>query len=133
MVLKALGHPSASLGTLGLVIGAERRPGALTTPDPVALHRDLGGLASQGIHHAAIEASSHGLDQFRLDGISVAAAAFTNLTRDHLDYHGDMELPCRQGPAVHRTADAGRLRGSLPGTVPISSGSKRSVAIAVIG
>ena len=86
----ALGHPAASLGTLGLVTAAGRRPGALTTPDPVALHRDLAGLAKQGIDHVAIEASSHGLSQFRLDGMSVAAAAFTNLTRDHLDYHGDM-------------------------------------------
>jgi UDP-N-acetylmuramoyl-L-alanyl-D-glutamate--2,6-diaminopimelate ligase len=86
----ALGHPAASLGTLGIVTAAEHRPGALTTPDPVALHRDLAGLAKQGIDHVAIEASSHGLHQFRLDGMSVAAAAFTNLTRDHLDYHGDM-------------------------------------------
>ena len=86
----ALGHPAASLGTLGLVTAGEHRPGALTTPDPIALHRDLAGLAEQGIDHVAIEASSHGLHQFRLDGISVAAAAFTNLTRDHLDYHGDM-------------------------------------------
>ena len=86
----AIGRPAASLGTLGLVSPAGRRPGALTTPDPVALHRDLAELAGQGIEHAAIEASSHGLHQFRLDGLSVAAAAFTNLTRDHLDYHGDM-------------------------------------------
>jgi UDP-N-acetylmuramoyl-L-alanyl-D-glutamate--2,6-diaminopimelate ligase len=86
----ALGHPAASLGTLGIVTAAERRPGALTTPDPVALHRDLARLAEEGIHHVAIEASSHGLNQFRLDGMSVAAAAFTNLTRDHLDYHGNM-------------------------------------------
>ncbi|HEX4616669.1 MAG TPA: UDP-N-acetylmuramoyl-L-alanyl-D-glutamate--2,6-diaminopimelate ligase [Stellaceae bacterium] len=86
----ALGHPAASLGTLGITTAAERRPGALTTPDPVALHRDLAGLAEQGIDHVAVEASSHGLNQFRLDGMSVAAAAFTNLTRDHLDYHGDM-------------------------------------------
>jgi UDP-N-acetylmuramoyl-L-alanyl-D-glutamate--2,6-diaminopimelate ligase len=85
-----LGHPAASLGTLGLVTPAGRRTGALTTPDPVALHRDLAELATQGIEHAAIEASSHGLAQFRLDGVAVAAAAFTNLTRDHLDYHGDM-------------------------------------------
>jgi len=86
----AIGRPAASLGTLGLVSPAARRPGALTTPDPVALHRDLAELAGQGIEHAAIEASSHGLHQFRLDGLSVTAAAFTNLTRDHLDYHGDM-------------------------------------------
>ena len=86
----ALGHPAASLGTLGLVTAAERRPGALTTPDPVALHRDLAELMRQGIEHVAVEASSHGLHQNRLDGLSVSAAAFTNLTRDHLDYHGDM-------------------------------------------
>jgi UDP-N-acetylmuramoyl-L-alanyl-D-glutamate--2,6-diaminopimelate ligase len=85
-----IGRPAASLGTLGLVSPVGRRPGALTTPDPVALHRDLADLARQGIEHVAIEASSHGLYQFRLDGVSVAAAAFTNLTRDHLDYHGDM-------------------------------------------
>jgi UDP-N-acetylmuramoyl-L-alanyl-D-glutamate--2,6-diaminopimelate ligase len=86
----AIGRPAASLGTLGLVTAAEHRPGSLTTPDPVALHRDLAALASHGIDHLAIEASSHGLDQFRLDGLTVAAAAFSNLTRDHLDYHRDM-------------------------------------------
>ena len=84
----AVGYPAASLGTLGLVSPAGRRPGALTTPDPVGLHRDL---AAAGVDHVAIEASSHGLAQFRLDGVAVAAAAFTNLTRDHLDYHGDLE------------------------------------------
>jgi UDP-N-acetylmuramoyl-L-alanyl-D-glutamate--2,6-diaminopimelate ligase len=85
-----LGKPAASLGTLGLITPDGRRPGALTTPDPIALHRDLAALAAKGIEHVALEASSHGLDQFRLDGLSVAAAAFTNLTRDHLDYHGDL-------------------------------------------
>jgi UDP-N-acetylmuramoyl-L-alanyl-D-glutamate--2,6-diaminopimelate ligase len=86
----AIGFPAASLGTLGLVTTAERRPGALTTPDPVALHRDLAALAASGVEHVAIEASSHGLHQSRLDGLVVAAAGFTNLSRDHLDYHGDM-------------------------------------------
>ncbi len=90
-IWQALGHPAASLGTLGWVVGAERRPGALTTPDPVALHRMLSELAGRGVDHAAIEASSHGLAQYRLDGLDVAAAAFTNLTRDHLDYHGDID------------------------------------------
>ncbi len=89
-IWQALGHPAASLGTLGWVVGAERHPGTLTTPDPVALHRTLSELAERGVDHAAIEASSHGLAQYRLDGLEVAAAAFTNLTRDHLDYHGDM-------------------------------------------
>jgi UDP-N-acetylmuramoyl-L-alanyl-D-glutamate--2,6-diaminopimelate ligase len=86
----ATGNPAASLGTLGLVSPAGRRPGSLTTPDPAALHRDLAELAASGIEHVAIEASSHGLAQHRLDGVKLAAAAFTNLTRDHLDYHGDM-------------------------------------------
>ncbi len=86
----ALGQRAASLGTLGLVSPAGRRAGPLTTPDPVALHRDLAALAKDGVEHAAVEASSHGLAQFRLDGVRIAAAAFTNLTRDHLDYHGDM-------------------------------------------
>jgi len=89
-IWQALGHQAASLGTLGWVVGSERHPGAMTTPDPVALHRTLAELAERGIDHAAIEASSHGLAQYRLDGIAFAAAAFTNLTRDHLDYHGDM-------------------------------------------
>ena len=65
----------------------------------MALHRELAALAREGIEHVAIEASSHGLAQFRLDGVAVAAAAFTNLTRDHLDYHGDMAVtvPPRSG------------------------------------
>jgi UDP-N-acetylmuramoyl-L-alanyl-D-glutamate--2,6-diaminopimelate ligase len=113
-----LGYPAASLGTLGLVSPSGRRPGALTTPDPVGLHRDLAELAEGGIDHVVIEASSHGLAQFRLDGITVAAAAFTNLTRDHLDYHGDMgsyraakerlftTLLARGGPAILNTDSA---------------------------
>jgi UDP-N-acetylmuramoyl-L-alanyl-D-glutamate--2,6-diaminopimelate ligase len=85
------GHPAASLGTLGLSApGFPPGPG-LTTPDPVTLAETLAGLARAGIQHAAIEASSHGLDQFRLDGVGICAAAFTNLTRDHLDYHGSLE------------------------------------------
>jgi UDP-N-acetylmuramoyl-L-alanyl-D-glutamate--2,6-diaminopimelate ligase len=87
----AIGLAAASLGTLGLVTTEERRPGALTTPDPILLHHDLATLAAKGIERVAIEASSHGLQQYRLDGLAVAAAGFTNLTRDHLDYHGDME------------------------------------------
>jgi UDP-N-acetylmuramoyl-L-alanyl-D-glutamate--2,6-diaminopimelate ligase len=85
-----LGFAAASLGTLGLITADGRRPGSLTTPDPIALHYDLAALAGRGIERAAIEASSHGLDQCRLDGLTVTSAAFTNLTRDHLDYHGDM-------------------------------------------
>src|ERR1019366_1021536 len=81
------GHASASLGTLGLnAPGFAAGPG-LTTPDPVALAETLSKIARAGVQHAAMEASSHGLDQFRLDGVRLAAGAFTNLTRDHLDYH----------------------------------------------
>ena len=87
----ALAHKAASLGTIGLFAPGIDQPGSLTTPDPVALHRDLTMLAKAGIEHVALEASSHGLDQFRLDGLALTAAAFTNLTRDHLDYHADME------------------------------------------
>ena len=65
--------------------------GSLTTPDPVALHRTLDELAGEGVTHLAIEASSHGLDQHRLDGVRVAAGGFTNLSRDHLDYHPTLE------------------------------------------
>ncbi len=86
-----LGRPAASLGTIGLVAPGRVEPGSLTTPDPVSLHRTLDQLAAEGVTHAALEASSHGLDQFRLDGVAIAAAAFTNLTRDHLDYHGGMQ------------------------------------------
>jgi UDP-N-acetylmuramoyl-L-alanyl-D-glutamate--2,6-diaminopimelate ligase len=84
------GRQAASLGTLGL-----RAPGfpempSLTTPDPVKLHETLAELARGRVTHAALEASSHGLEQRRLDGLRIAAAGFSNLTRDHLDYHGDM-------------------------------------------
>lgn len=85
------GRRAASVGTLGVVGPDFEQPGALTTPDPVTLHRALQDLARRQIDHVALEASSHGLDQFRLDGIEVAAAAFTNLSRDHLDYHPTME------------------------------------------
>ena len=129
----ALGHPAASLGTLGLVTAAEHRPGALTTPDPVALHRDLAGLAEQGIEHVAIEASSHGLHQFRLDGLSVAAAAFTNLTRDHLDYHGDMaHYRAAKDRLFTALLIAGRLRSPQPRQRRVLPARRRSAATAVI-
>ncbi len=90
-IWQQLGHRAASLGTIGIVGPDFATPGALTTPDAVTLHRELSLLARAGIDHVALEASSHGLDQFRLDGLELTAAAFTNLTRDHLDYHRDME------------------------------------------
>jgi len=88
---KALGLSSASVGTLGIMSDPILRSGALTTPDPVALHADLAELARHGVTHVALEASSHGLDQHRLDGLHLSAAAFTNLTHEHLDYHADMD------------------------------------------
>jgi UDP-N-acetylmuramoyl-L-alanyl-D-glutamate--2,6-diaminopimelate ligase len=80
-------HRAASIGTVGIVSPHGESYGALTTPDPVELHRLLDALAGDGVSHLAIEASSHGLDQYRLDGLRIAAAGFTNITRDHLDYH----------------------------------------------
>ena len=86
-----LGHTAVSLGTLGLQMPDGTLKPSLTTPDPVTLHADLAELARQGVTHAVLEASSHGLDQRRTDGVRLKAAAFTNLTRDHLDYHGTVE------------------------------------------
>ena len=88
---ESLGHDAASLGTIGIVSRHRNVYGSLTTPDPVALHRALDELAGEGVTHLALEASSHGLDQHRLDGVRVAAAAFTNLSRDHMDYHPTVE------------------------------------------
>jgi UDP-N-acetylmuramoyl-L-alanyl-D-glutamate--2,6-diaminopimelate ligase len=118
----ALGYEAASIGTVGLVSGKREVYGSLTTPDPVALHRELDALAKEGVTHLAVEASSHGLDQHRLDGMRIAAGAFTNLSRDHLDYHPSMpdylaaklrlftDLVERRGAAVinvdHEHADA---------------------------
>ncbi len=100
------GHPAASLGTLGVTApGFASGPG-LTTPDPVALANTLADIARAGVQHAAMEASSHGLDQFRLDGLRLAGGAFTNLTRDHLDYHTTM--------AAYRTAKLRLFAELLP-------------------
>ena len=90
-LLASLGLASASLGTLGIVTASGAAYGSLTTPDPITLHATLDRLAGQGITHLAMEASSHGLVQHRLDGVRLEAAAFTNLGRDHLDYHATME------------------------------------------
>jgi UDP-N-acetylmuramoyl-L-alanyl-D-glutamate--2,6-diaminopimelate ligase len=90
-IFTALGHTSASLGTIGVVKADGSVYGSLTTPDPISLHETLAGLAEEGVTHVALEASSHGLDQHRLDGVRLKAAAFTNLGRDHLDYHPTIE------------------------------------------
>ncbi|MEM1287792.1 MAG: UDP-N-acetylmuramoyl-L-alanyl-D-glutamate--2,6-diaminopimelate ligase [Pseudomonadota bacterium] len=90
-IFQRLGHSSAAIGTLGVTRGDGSQAGSLTTPDTVSLHKMLASLAGDGITHLAIEASSHGLEQRRLDGMKLEAAAFTNLGRDHLDYHPTME------------------------------------------
>jgi UDP-N-acetylmuramoyl-L-alanyl-D-glutamate--2,6-diaminopimelate ligase len=118
----ALRCEAASIGTVGLVSRRREVYGSLTTPDPVALHREIDALAHEGVTHLAIEASSHGLDQHRLDGVRIAAGGFTNISRDHLDYHPSMadylaaklrlftDLVDRGGAAVidvdHEHADA---------------------------
>lgn len=105
------GHPAASIGTLGVTTGQDRVSTGLTTPDIVTFLANMSGLASEGVTHAAFEASSHGLDQYRTEGLRVAAGAFTNLTRDHLDYHGTMEayLAAKLRLATEVVADDGAL------------------------
>jgi len=90
-IWSAIGYRAASIGTIGVVSPKGEQYGSLTTPDPAELHRTLDQLANEGVTHLAIEASSHGLDQHRLDGVRIAAGAFTNLSRDHLDYHPTIE------------------------------------------
>jgi UDP-N-acetylmuramoyl-L-alanyl-D-glutamate--2,6-diaminopimelate ligase len=85
------GHRSASVGTLGVTTADEQVKTGLTTPDIVTFLSNMSGLKTMGISHVAYEASSHGLDQYRSEGLKVSAAAFTNFSRDHLDYHGTME------------------------------------------
>jgi UDP-N-acetylmuramoyl-L-alanyl-D-glutamate--2,6-diaminopimelate ligase len=130
-IWQRLGHESASIGTIGLVSPKRTVYGSLTTPDPIALHRQLDEIAGEGVTHLAFEASSHGLDQYRLDGVRIAAGGFTNLTRDHMDYHPDVahylnaklrlfrDLVAADGAAVisadhdcsQQVIDAARLRG----------------------
>ncbi len=102
----ALGREAANLGTTG-VEGAFSAPLAHTTPDTLTLHRLLAEMSAAGVTHLAMEASSHGLDQRRLDGVQLAAAAFTNFSQDHLDYHGTME--------AYFAAKAGLFTRVLPG------------------
>ncbi len=85
------GHRAASIGTLGIVTAEEQVLTGMTTPDVVTFLSNLSGLASEGISHAIFEATSHGLDQYRVAGVTAKTVAFTNLSRDHLDYHETME------------------------------------------
>src|ERR1700736_6006279 len=111
-IWQRLRPPPAPIGTDGLVSPKRTIYGSLTTPDPIALHRQLDEIAREGVTHLAFEASSHGLDQYRLDGVHVSAGGFTNLSRDHMDYHPDVahylaaklrlfrDLVAAGGPAV---------------------------------
>ena len=85
------GHAAASIGTLGITTASDQAKTGLTTPDIVTFLSNMSGLAREGVSHAIFEASSHGLSQYRSEGVPVSVAAFTNLSRDHLDYHGTME------------------------------------------
>ncbi len=85
------GHSAASIGTLGVTTADDQVSTGLTTPDIVTFLSNMAGLAREGVTHAAFEASSHGLSQYRTEGLPVRAGAFTNLSRDHLDYHGTMD------------------------------------------
>ncbi|HET9336000.1 MAG TPA: UDP-N-acetylmuramoyl-L-alanyl-D-glutamate--2,6-diaminopimelate ligase [Sphingomicrobium sp.] len=112
------GHRSASIGTLGVTTADDQVKTGLTTPDIVTFLSNIAGLKRMGISHVAYEASSHGLDQYRAEGVPVKAAAFTNFSRDHLDYHADMdsyfaakmrlfdEVVAADGTAVVWTGDA---------------------------
>lgn len=90
-IWRMMGEKSASIGTLGVTTSVDQVSTGLTTPDIVTFLSNMAGLNREGITHAAFEASSHGLAQFRTEGLPVQAGAFTNLSRDHLDYHGDMD------------------------------------------
>jgi UDP-N-acetylmuramoyl-L-alanyl-D-glutamate--2,6-diaminopimelate ligase len=121
-----LGLKAASVGTLGIVSPGFTREAGLTTPDPVQLHADLATLAREGVTHLAIEASSHGLDQHRLDGLKLSVAAFTNLTHEHLDYHPTMD--------AYFDAKARLFAELLPtgGTAVANADSERTAALAEI-
>jgi UDP-N-acetylmuramoyl-L-alanyl-D-glutamate--2,6-diaminopimelate ligase len=90
-IWRMTGHRSASIGTLGVTTSDDQVKTGLTTPDIVTFLSNMAGLERMGLTHVAYEASSHGLDQHRCEGVPLAAAAFTNFSRDHLDYHGSME------------------------------------------
>lgn len=90
-ICNALGYNAASLGTLGIHSDKHNNYGSLTTPDPVSLYKTLRQVSEDGITHLAMEASSHGLHQHRLDGVKIKAAGFTSFSRDHMDYHPSVE------------------------------------------
>ncbi|MCF1708959.1 UDP-N-acetylmuramoyl-L-alanyl-D-glutamate--2,6-diaminopimelate ligase [Tabrizicola sp. J26] len=124
-IWSALGLPAINIGTTG-VEGAWDAPSGHTTPEPITLHRLLAEAADAGITHAAMEASSHGLDQRRLDAVRLKAAGFTNFTQDHLDYHGTFE--------AYFAAKAGLFTRVLPedGTAVLNTNDPKSIDLALI-
>jgi UDP-N-acetylmuramoyl-L-alanyl-D-glutamate--2,6-diaminopimelate ligase len=120
-----LGHAAVNLGTTGIE-GAWSHPLAHTTPEPITLHAALAAAAAASVTHAAMEASSHGLDQCRLDGVQLAAAGFTNFTQDHLDYHETFE--------AYFAAKAGLFRRVLPeeGVAVINMNDPRGVEMRAV-
>lgn len=146
---RMVGFHAASIGTLGVTTADDRVTTGLTTPDIVTFLSNIAGLAREGVTHVAFEASSHGLSQYRIDGPKVSAAAFTNLSRDHLDYHKDMadyftakmrlfsEVLAPDGTAVvwvdgneyaPRVIDLARERGNRIITVGPDGGTLRLVS-----
>ena len=124
-IFEHAGKKAASIGTIGVVGPRGIEKGSLTTPDPVALHRLLDRLATEdGVTHAALEASSHGLDQRRLDGLRLTAAGFTNLGRDHLDYHADS--------AAYLAAKLRLFRDILPQTATAVINADSDLAIELV-
>jgi UDP-N-acetylmuramyl-tripeptide synthetase len=123
-IWQALGRDAASLGTVGVVSRPLTVYGSLTTPDPIVLHQMLERLAAAGVTHMALEASSHGLEQKRLDGVRLAAGAFTNLSRDHMDYHATIE--------DYFSAKLRLFRTLLPGGAPAVVDADSAIAPRVI-
>lgn len=119
--LGKLGEPAGYMGTLGHGLGATVRPGASTTPGCITLHRQLRELANTGARHAVLEVSSHALDQRRVDGVHFRTVAFSNLARDHLDYHHDMQHYAAAKARLFRTGARTaviNLDDSFGGTLP---------------
>lgn len=135
---RMVGYHAASIGTLGVTTGDDRVSTGLTTPDVVTFLSNVAGLAREGVSHVAFEASSHGLSQYRTEGLAVRAAAFTNLSRDHLDYHGTMaayldaklrlfsEVLADDGTAVLWADDAAAAQVA-------AAASERGITVATVG
>ncbi|HTQ14339.1 MAG TPA: UDP-N-acetylmuramoyl-L-alanyl-D-glutamate--2,6-diaminopimelate ligase [Rhizomicrobium sp.] len=137
-IWRQLGHDAASMGTIGVVTKAGEIALRHTTPDPVELHALLARLAREGVDHLSLEASSHGLDQHRLDGVDIAAAGFTNITRDHLDYHPTfadyLAAKLRLFTEVVREGGVAVIDMDAPGAAEVLAAAKaRGLGIVTVG